>query len=185
MNTRSYLIKFGTKIWWGASALLGFLEQVVLWPAYCRSYITDFSKPFMTKWFSYILCDFHISYMICSVEYIVFYHYFMIDITNFDVFVERLRFWPEWTIYHFNCTYVTNSNIYLRTQSMLNILRNSQGSDTHFLWQKKNSLRKSVSTAAWSGRRERVKGGWWRKLWDPRISFWKLNSNIIYGHVFI
>ena len=39
-----------------------------------------------------MLCDFHISYMICSVEYIVFYYYFMIDITNFEVFVEDLDF---------------------------------------------------------------------------------------------
>ena len=30
-------------------------------------------------------------------------------------------------------------------------MKNNEDSETHFLWQKKNSLRKSVSTVAWSG----------------------------------
>ena len=40
-------------------------------------------------------------------------------------------------------------------------MRNNEDSETHFLWQKKNSLRKSVSTMAWSGCRERVKMNLW------------------------
>ena len=140
MNTRSYCTESGTKIRRGTTSAWCSenLGQLVLWPTYCISHITDLSKPFMTKWFSYIINDFRISYMICSIENIVSYQYFMIDMT----FCDRLRFWPEWTIYHFNCTYVTNPNIYLRTQSELNLMRNHEDSETHFLWQKKLTQKK-------------------------------------------
>ena len=94
-NTKSYCTESGTKIRRGTSGWSENLEQLVFWPTCCRFYITVLCKPFMLKWFSYIVNDFRISYMICSIENIVSYPYFMIDVTNFVVFAIDFDFYQS------------------------------------------------------------------------------------------
>jgi hypothetical protein len=144
MKKRSCCNEFGTEIRGGTSGWIVNLGQVVLWPTYYISYITDLSEPFITKWFLCIINDFHTFYMIYSFERAYcFLPRFHDRFDKLCIFRVRIRFWQEWTIYHFNCTYATNSNIYLRTQSKLNLMRNNEDSEGHFLLQKKTHSQKT------------------------------------------
>ena len=77
--------------------------------------------------------------MIYSFENIVFYHYFMIDMTNFVVFSLDFDF-DRSELYIILIVLMQRIQIYIRTQSELYFMRNYE----HFLLQKNSLLTKNV-----------------------------------------